>query len=65
MLLHHPLDSCVIGVPAKYSDSASKLIVTLWGLIWLSPRPISIRQLHALLHFHPEPIYLVVYKGSY
>lgn len=31
----------------------------------LSPRPISIRQLHALLHFHPEPIYLVVYKGSY
>ena len=32
---------------------------------WLSPRPISIRQLHALLHFHLEPINLVVYKGSY
>jgi hypothetical protein len=31
----------------------------------LSPRPISIRQLHALLHFHLEPINLVVYKGSY
>ncbi|WP_236347276.1 hypothetical protein, partial [Paenibacillus plantiphilus] len=24
----------------------------------ISPRPISIRQLHALLHFHPEPINL-------
>jgi hypothetical protein len=31
----------------------------------ISPRPISIRQLHALLHFHLEPIYLVAYKGSY
>ncbi|CDN43168.1 hypothetical protein BN871_FO_00160 [Paenibacillus sp. P22] len=31
----------------------------------ISPRPISIRQLHALLRFHPEPINLVVYQGSY
>ena len=31
----------------------------------LSPRPISNSQLHALLHFHPCPIYLVVFKGSY
>ncbi len=31
----------------------------------ISPRPISIGQLHALLHFHPQPIYLVVFKGSY
>ena len=30
-----------------------------------SLRPISIRQLHTLLHFHLEPIYLVVFKGSY
>ena len=30
-----------------------------------SPRPISIGPLHALLHFHSRPIYLVVYKGSY
>ena len=30
-----------------------------------SPRPISSSQLHALLHFHPCPIYLVVFKGSY
>ena len=32
---------------------------------WLSPRPISNSQLHALLHFHLCPIYLVVFKGSY
>ena len=31
---------------------------------WLSPRPISIGQLHALLRFHPQPIYLVFSKGS-
>ena len=31
----------------------------------LSPRPISNSQLHALLHFHLCPIYLVVFKGSY
>ena len=31
----------------------------------ISPRPISIRQLHTLLCFHLEPIYLVVFKGSY
>ena len=31
----------------------------------ISPRPISIRQLNALLHLHPGPIYLVVFKGSY
>ena len=30
-----------------------------------SPRPISIGPLHAFLHFHSRPIYLVVYKGSY
>ena len=32
---------------------------------WLSLRPISISQLHTLLHFHLWPIYLVVFKGSY
>ena len=30
-----------------------------------SLRPISIRQLRALLRFHLGPIYLVVFKGSY
>ena len=33
--------------------------------IWLSPRPISIRQLHVSPHFHLEPIYLIVFQGSY
>ena len=33
--------------------------------VWLCPRPISNSQLHALLHFHLCPIYLVVFKGSY
>ena len=32
---------------------------------WLSPRPISIRQLHTSLCFHPEPIDLIVFQGSY
>ena len=32
---------------------------------WSSPRPISSSQLHALRHFHPCPINLVVFKGSY
>ena len=32
---------------------------------WSSPRPISNSQLHALLHFHLCPIYLVLFKGSY
>ena len=31
----------------------------------ISPRPISDIQLNALLHLHPCPIYLVVFKGSY
>ena len=30
-----------------------------------SPRPISIDQLHALLHFHLRPINHIVYMGSY
>ena len=33
--------------------------------VWISLRPISSSQLHALLHFHLCPIYLVVFKGSY
>ena len=30
-----------------------------------SPRPISAGQLHTLLCFHTQPIYLVFFKGSY
>ena len=33
--------------------------------LWISPRPISTRQLHALPRFHIEPINLIVYEGSY
>ena len=32
---------------------------------WSSPRPISNSQLHMLPCFHPCPIYLVLFKGSY
>ena len=35
------------------------------SVLWLSPRPISTYQLHALLHFHLKPIYLILSKGSY
>ena len=30
-----------------------------------SPRPISITQLHTLLHFHLRPIKLIVFKCPY
>ena len=33
--------------------------------VWLSPRSISIRQLHVSPRFHSEPIYLIVFEGSY
>ena len=31
----------------------------------VSPRSISTGQLHTLLHFHLQPIYLILSKGSY
>src|SRR3954464_9004989 len=33
--------------------------------IWLSPRPISICQLHVSPRFHPKPINLIIFQGSY
>src|SRR5690606_34815345 len=36
-----------------------------YSVCWLSPRSISIRQLHVSPRFHPEPIYLIVFEGSY
>ena len=33
--------------------------------IKLRPRPISTASLHALRHFHSQPINLIVFKGSY
>ena len=35
------------------------------SLRWVSPRPISTRQLRALLRSYPAPTYLVVYEGPY
>lgn len=49
-------------VACKASSSAVNF---RWKVRRVSPRPISIRQLHTLLRFHLRPIYLVVYKGSY
>ena len=42
-----------------------KRFIELCNKMWLSPRPISIRQLHVSPHFHLEPIYLIVFQGSY
>ena len=41
------------------------LCICRLSAFWSSSRPISDSQLHALLHFHLCPIYLVVFKGSY
>jgi hypothetical protein len=40
------------------------LLTCVW-LRRISPRPISTRQLHALPRFHPGPINLVFFQGSY
>ena len=44
-------------------SSCSVLYTTLSA--WSSPHPISNSQLHALLHFHLRPIYLIVSEGVY
>ena len=55
------------GIKVIYLQNFTQIIVTttLRSNSWSSPRPISNSQLHALLHFHLCPIYLVVFKGSY
>ena len=52
-------------IKSGHFDSASLHLCVHFLLFWSSPRPISTSQLHALLHFHPKPINLVVFKGSY
>ena len=52
----------VPGMPACPSRSA---YVARSLRLWSSLRPISSSQLHTLLHFHPCPINLVVFKGTY
>ena len=56
---------------SAFRSLTSKLVLLLpassfhFLRFWSSPRPISDSQLHALLHFHLCPIYLVLFKGSY
>ena len=52
------------GIILPLRESASRF-ATAFLISWSSPHPISNSQLHALLHFHPCPIYLVVFKGVY
>ena len=54
----------VLNVPSK-PHIEIHLLPKSTRPFWISPRPISSSQLHALLHFHLCPIYLVVFKGSY
>ena len=46
-------------VPSKLDNGTESVF------FWLSPRSISIRQLHTSPCFHPGPIYLIVFEGSY
>ena len=58
--------SCKIRSGCKHPPvSSTHAFPLLACLLRLCPRPISNSQLHALLHFHLCPIYLVVFKGSY
>ena len=43
----------------------SGFLVPIFLRFWSSPRPISGSPLHALLHFHSCPIYLILFQGSY
>ena len=60
----------VIAILFSFPSRLHNCIMSLYLLslrfgLRSSPRPISTGQLHALLHFHPRPIYLVVFKGPY
>ena len=48
-------------IPSKLD----KRVIERHSFFWLSPRSISIRQLHMSPRFHLEPIYLIVFEGSY
>ena len=56
--------SCLALIKAPDRNSGT----TQWTrsiFVGTSPRPISIGQLHALLHFHIRPINPVVFRGPY
>ncbi len=57
-------------IKARFLESVvlsklDKRFIECFKHFWLSPRSISIRQLHVSPHFHLEPIYLIVFEGSY
>ena len=54
-----------MDVPSKLHANLKLRFFFLPGKFWSSPRSISTHKLHALLHFHLEPINHVVFMGSY
>ena len=50
---------------SKFAPPHFCYILPASSAFWSSPHPISNSQLHVLPHFHPCPIYLVVFKGVY
>src|SRR5699024_11916143 len=60
-LSHWAIEGCTFKTAHMLTFYDESFDLTFWS----SPRPISSSQLHTLLYFHPCPIYLVVFKGSY
>ena len=58
LLRKRRLSDSIVSVCRLRSDASVSLLKS-------SPRPISAGQLHTLLCFHIQPIYLVFFKGSY
>ena len=52
-------------VPSKLDNAEEEMNHFVINLNWLSPRPISICQLHVSPRFHPKPINLIIFQGSY
>ena len=55
-------NSLLTGPPARVADRRAS---SAFRFAWLSPRSISIRQLHVSPRFHLGPIDLVIFEGSY
>ena len=52
-------------VLSKLDNAEEEMNHFVINLNWLSPRPISICQLHVSPRFHPKPINLIIFQGSY
>ena len=59
------IDNCILYNPCLSMSPLCFSYSRLVNYSWTSARPISINQLNVLLHLHPWPINLVVYKGPY